>query len=262
MKKIYLAAAGILAMTAAASAADFPMKAAMAPAPVYSWTGFYIGGNVGGGSSTVAFGDPCFYCSSGNVTKGFVTGGAQIGYNYQFGNGLVGLEADVNGNNINNKFFMGGDDTNALNAGLKSDLSGTIRARGGLVLNNALIYVTGGAAWADVQQSGVEVCNSLTGFCRGGVATFGAPTGITANGNSTTVWGAVIGAGVEYALGPNWTVGGEFLHTMYQHTSANIVNASGGNSCAGNNNVSATNCVITSQLTTDVARIRFNYKFN
>ena len=177
----------------------------------------------------------------------------------QFGNGLVGLEADVNGNNINNKFLMGGDDSRAMDVGLKADLSGTIRARGGLVLNNALLYVTGGAAWANVQQSGVEVCNSnLTFGCPTGVS-LGAPTGITANGSSTTIWGAVIGAGVEFALSPQWTVGGEFLHTMYQHTSANIVNANGTNAC---NNEPASGCVITSQLTTDVARIRFNYKFN
>ena len=80
MNKIYLAASVLLTMTAAASAADLPMKAVTAPAPVYSWSGFYIGGNIGGGSATVAFGDPCFFCSSGNVTKGFITGGAQIGY--------------------------------------------------------------------------------------------------------------------------------------------------------------------------------------
>jgi outer membrane immunogenic protein len=253
MKKIYLAAAGLLAMTAAASAADFPIKAAMAPAPVYSWTGFYIGGNVGGGSSSVAFGDPCFYCSSGTVTKGFITGGAQAGYNYQFGNGLVGVEFDVNGNNINNKFVMGPGFDPAINVALKADLSGTIRARGGLVLNNALLYVTGGAAWADVTQSGVEFHN------RTNLANFGTPTGTTANGSSTTVWGAVIGAGVEYALSSNWTVGGEYLHTMYQHTSANIVKADGTNACVNN---PPSTCVITSQLTTDVARIRFNYKFN
>ena len=259
MKKIHLAASALLMMTAAASAADLPMKAPIMPATVYSWTGWYIGGNIGGGGATTAFGDPCFYCSSANITDGFFTGGIQTGYNYQFGNGLVGVEADVNWNSINNKFLMGGDDSEAMHVGLKADWSGTLRARGGLVMNNALVYVTGGAAWANVKQSGTEVCNRNNG-CEGnfaGVIPVGAPTGITAN-SSHTEWGAVIGAGVEYAVSPNWTVGGEFLHTMYQHSTANILNPNGSDDC-GNNFQS--NCTITAQLTTDVVRLRFNYKF-
>jgi opacity protein-like surface antigen len=257
MKKIFLATSALLVMTAAASAADLPMKGPMmAPAAVYSWTGWYVGGNIGGGGATTAFGDPCFYCSAGNTTNGFFTGGVQAGYNYQFGNGLVGIEADVNGNSLNNKFLMGGDDGSALRAGLKVDLSGTIRARGGLVMNNTLLYVTGGAAWANVRQTGTEVCNSIFSCSEG--AGIGSPTGITAN-SSHTLWGAVVGAGVEYAVSPNWTVGGEFLHTMYQHSTANILNANGTNACSSE---PAAGCVVSGQLTTDVARLRFNYKFN
>jgi outer membrane immunogenic protein len=252
MKKIFLATSALLVMTAAASAADLPMKAPMmAPAAVWSWTGWYVGGNIGGGAASTAFGDPCFYCSAGNPTNGFFTGGLQAGYNYQFGNGLLGIEADVNGNTINNKFIMGGDDSNAMRTGLKVDWSGTIRARGGIVMNNTLLYVTGGAAWANVRQTGTEVCNT---FCEG--VGIGSPTGITAN-SSHTLWGAVVGAGVEYAVSPNWTVGGEFLHTMYQHSTANILNPDGTSACGV-----SLNCTISGQLTTDVARLRFNYKFN
>jgi outer membrane immunogenic protein len=256
MKKMFLATSALLLVTAAASAADLPMKAPMlAPAAVYSWTGFYVGGNVGGGGATVAYGDPCFYCSAGNVTNGFFTGGVQAGYNYQFGNGLVGIEADVNWNNINNSFQMGADDSNFMNVRLKADWSGTIRARGGLVMNNTLLYVTGGAAWANVRQNGTEFCNASFN-CEG--APLGTvATGITAN-SSHTLWGAVIGAGVEYAVSPNWTVGGEFLHTMYQHSTANILNPDGTDAC-GNN--FRTNCTISAQLTTDVVRLRLNYKF-
>jgi outer membrane immunogenic protein len=258
MKKIFLATSALLVVTAAASAADLPMKAPMlAPAAVYSWTGWYVGGNVGGGAATTAFGDPCFYCSAGNVTNGFFTGGVQAGYNYQFGNGLVGVEADVNWNNINSKFVMGGNDSNAMNVGLKADWTGTIRARGGLVMNNALVYVTGGAAWANVKQTGTEFCNMnfFSTNCEG--APFGKLTGVTAN-SSSTLWGAVIGAGVEYMVSPNWTVGGEFLHTVYQHSTANILNANGTDACGNNFN---SICTISAQLTTDVVRLRLNYKF-
>jgi opacity protein-like surface antigen len=244
-------------VTGAASAADLPMKAPIMPAPVYNWTGWYIGGNIGGGSSTTAFGDPCFYCSAGNVTNGFFTGGIQTGYNYQFGNGLVGFEADVNWNSINQKFILGGDDGDALDTGLKADVSGTIRGRGGLVINNALVYVTAGGAWANVKQTGTEFCQETFG-CGRGIA-FGSATGITAN-NSHTLWGAVVGAGIEYALGPNWTVGAEFLHTMYEHSTAEILNPGGSIACNSRFFTSA-NCTISAQLTTDVARVRFNYRF-
>ena len=77
MKKIFLATSALLVMTAAASAADLPMKAPMtAPAAVYNWTGFYIGGNIGGGVASTHFDDPCVFCSSATPTRGFFTGGA------------------------------------------------------------------------------------------------------------------------------------------------------------------------------------------
>lgn len=262
MKITFAAAtAFLLAGTIASSAADMaPSYVKAAPmASVYNWTGFYIGGNVGGGAASSHFDDPCFYCSSATPTRGFFTGGGQVGYNYQFGHGLVGIEADVNGNSNFKGSVIGGDDGNAMTVNTKADLSGTIRARGGLVLDNALIYVTGGAAWADVKQTGTEFCNRNAGCVVGGITIpVGTPTGITAN-RSGVVWGGVIGAGVEFALSRNWIIGGEFLHTMYADKDANIVLASGASACAFN---PAANCVVRSQLTTDVARIRFNYKFD
>src|SRR5215813_15519015 len=98
MNKSALVAALLAAsVVTPAAAADLPVKA-VAPATVWSWTGFYIGGNVGGGMASSGFTDPCFYCSSAQPTQGFFTGGVQAGYNYQFAKGLVGIEADVNGN--------------------------------------------------------------------------------------------------------------------------------------------------------------------
>jgi len=257
MKKIVLATA-VLALSAfSASAADLAVKARpmAAPAVVYDWTGFYIGGNVGGGMASSHFDDPCFYCSSATPTKGFFTGGAQIGYNWQFGNGLFGFEADVNGNSDFKESVIGGDDSNAMRVRAKADISGTIRARAGLVMNNALVYVTGGAAWADIKQTGVEFDNNTFS------STFLQPTGIIAN-RSGTVWGGVIGAGVEYMWTPNWTVGFEFLHTMYADKDAFIIDTLSTNPNACGSSTPATNCVVRHQLTTDVARFRLNYKFN
>ncbi|MDN5000998.1 outer membrane protein [Bradyrhizobium sp. GCM10027634] len=247
------AVALLLAATAASSAADIgAMRFKATPAAtVYSWTGFYVGGNVGGGMASSHFDDPCFFCSSATPTRGFVTGGAQIGYNYQFGHGLVGVEADINGNSGFKESLIGGDDFRALQVGLKAETSGTIRARAGLVIDNVLAYATAGAAWADLRQTGTEINNVLSS------PTFGQPTGTTANA-SGVVWGGVIGIGVEYALDSNWIVGGEFLHTMYGDRDAPLRLANGSAACTDR---PASGCVIRSQLTTDVARVRFSYKF-
>ena len=254
MRNTFAAAAALLlAATAASSAADIGavrFKAAPA-ATVYSWTGFYIGGNVGGGMASSRFDDPCFYCSSASSAGGFFTGGAQLGYNYQFGHGLVGIEADVNGNSGFRGALLGGDGNRAMNAGLKVDTSGTIRARAGLVVDNVLAYATAGAAWANVRQTGVEF-NNVTAS-----PDFGTSTGIAANG-SGVLWGGVVGVGIEYALDQNWVVGGEFLHTVYQDRFATIRNAAGRVACTGRSEEA---CSIRGQLSTDIARVRFSYKF-
>jgi len=256
---ILVAAAFVMATTVASSAADLPMKAPAAPVSAWSWTGFYIGGNIGGGVAASHFDDPCFTCSSATPTAGFFTGGGQIGYNYQFGSGLIGVEADVNGNSNFKSSVIGGDDEFAIRVRSNIDVSGTIRARAGLVVNNALVYATGGAAWADVKQNGTEFCNfTTTCFALGTTFPSGAPTGRTAD-FSGTKWGGVVGAGVEYALSPNWTVGAEFLHTIYADTAAPILDPNGSVSCKG---LIAANCVIRNNLTTDVARLRFNFKLN
>jgi opacity protein-like surface antigen len=244
-------AAAFFATTVASSAADLAPVYTKAPAAVYSWTGFYIGGNVGGGMASSHFDDPNFYGSSATPTRGFFTGGAQIGYNYQFGSGLVGIEADVNGNSGLKGTAIGGDDSRDMVITTKADVSGTIRARAGVVVNNALVYVTGGAAWANVGQTGVELNNFP------GIPNFGTPTGTTAS-RSGILWGGVIGAGAEFALGPHWILGAEFLRMMYGDRGANIITANGASVCGS---WSAANCVVRDQVTTDIARVRLSYKF-
>ena len=70
----------------------------------------------------------------------------------------------------------------------------------------------------------------------------------------------MVGVGVEYALSPNWTVGAEFLHTMYADSGAPVLNANGSSNCSGSANTA--NCVIRNNITTDVARLRVNFKLN
>src|SRR5918994_2064988 len=155
----------------AASAADLPVRAAP-PAPVFSavpvftWTGFYVGVNAGygwqdnndgsvfvpggtipgvAGGGTIVYGD--------DNGDGFV-GGGQIGYNYQIGSFVLGLEADLQwadlgGNNGTALVPAAYTAAGFLPAGPARgiDWFGTVRARAGVAFGQALIHATGGFAY-------------------------------------------------------------------------------------------------------------------
>ncbi|MDB5551830.1 MAG: outer membrane protein Omp31 precursor [Rhizobium sp.] len=190
MRKVTLALAALLGTTALAAAADLPSRG-YAPAPVYAapiftWTGFYIGVNAGYG------GDKNSYSINGlgniaSITSGGFIGGGQIGYNYQFlGTAFVlGLEADLQATNIEGKVTILG-----LGIGSKLDYLGTVRARLGYAFTDrALIYATGGLAYGRVKTN---IAN------------------IISFGGTNTGWTA--GAGIEYALTQNWSLKTEYLY--------------------------------------------------
>ena len=184
MKKVLLAAL-MAGVASSAMAADLPThKAPPAPAPYYappifSWTGFYVGvnGGWGGGSSGGDFGSP-----SGGLV------GGTVGYNYQIGQFVAGLEGDWDWADLNK------NGANVLGPyGNKIDDMVTARARAGVALGRALLYVTGGYA-------GVDVKTSLPYYSY-----------------SSTDWrsGAAIGAGLEYAFTNNISVKAEYLYTPF-----------------------------------------------
>ena len=158
MKKLVIAAAALVVGTVSASAADLAArpytKAPVAVAAVYNWTGFYIGGQVGyawGDNHTTEFvtatGLPSGFNQNYN-TNG-VVGGVHAGYNWQFGQFVFGLEGDVEGADIKGGYRL--VNTNGTDYRLRDQAS--IRGRAGVAFNNSLLYVTGGAAFADIEHT-------------------------------------------------------------------------------------------------------------
>jgi outer membrane immunogenic protein len=192
------------------------LKAPALPmAPYYSWTGFYIGGNigysVGSDRASGVLSVPNFKETSGPDTAivpfGAI-GGGQLGYNWQGGsNWLVGFEADFQGSGQKGTSCVVGC-INAPSAALLQtftarhtlDYFGTVRGRFGFVNNDALFYVTGGGVYGRVNQT-LEARQSLAG-----VGTFSAGSTIE------NKFGFVVGAGLEASLGGNWTGKIEYLY--------------------------------------------------
>src|ERR1700681_4637599 len=158
MKKFLLVTLALVALgaTAPALAADLAARPyAKAPAyvaqPIYNWTGFYIGGHLGGAFA----GNNNFNgLVTGNNNNGRFLGGVQVGADYQFApNWVVGIEGQYSwlGNNNNGVAFTGAGAGFVYNHNLRS--LGSVTRRGGYTWGPALLYVKGGYAYADYSQS-------------------------------------------------------------------------------------------------------------
>jgi outer membrane immunogenic protein len=239
MKKICSAVSALLMATATSYAADLPMKAALAPAPVDNWTGLYIGANGGWRGNmdpTVAFsavGPLANFVGPGSPiglsTSGGAIGGFQVGYNYRVNRTWVaGIETDFDfahmGSNGSSLNFAAADGTSQFmsDASEKLEWFGTVRARlGYLWSNNFLVFASGGVAYGDVAQSanynnlsvGAFGVGGDPGLCLGHGATCFAGT------SSHVAVGWTAGAGLEYALSSQWTVKAEYLYVDLGGTS-------------------------------------------
>jgi outer membrane immunogenic protein len=241
MKKMLLGAVALIAIGAApALAADLPAapvytKApAVAPVPVYNWTGFYVGGNVGGawgdrsndgfaGNAATAplFAEAIFPTSLGVQPSG-VIGGAQIGYNWQVSPMSVwGIEADIQGSGYNGSAVLTSTPPIAaqFNTAIEqhSNWFGTVRGRAGfLATPNLLLYGTGGLAYGQTEVSSTTVGTGFT------LAT--CPLNFTcATGASTsTRAGWTVGAGAEWIFAPGWSAKAEYLYIDLGTQSTNL----------------------------------------
>lgn len=203
-----------LAQSASAADRGVPYRAAPPPppAPVFSWTGFYVGGHGGCAHDRKNYtpgpfrnadpaGPSAFTIDTAN--GGGCYGGAQVGYNYQVASWVFGIEADGSWGSIKSKTNLletepGAIETLAL-YDQKLTSFGTVRGRLGYTWNwgttPTLWYVTGGWAWAR---------NELTTTALDGVVN------TLTDSQSHTGW--TIGTGLEVALGWNWSLKGEYLY--------------------------------------------------
>ena len=122
MKNTLLVAAALTALSFSAFAADLPARtfAPVASAPIFSWTGFYVGGSVGSLTASfkqdnsltdTSFAPTYLYAISNKSSVASTTVGAAVGYNHQFGNIVAGLEADYNFANAQNYTMWDGGTT-------------------------------------------------------------------------------------------------------------------------------------------------------
>jgi len=183
MKRVGFACLAMLGLMATANAADLPRRYNPAPvpvyAPIYNWTGFYIGINGGG-----AWGDSKWDSAGKFDVSGGMVGGT-IGYNWQVSQWVFGLEGDIDWTNIS------GSTSAACAFGCKTQNNwlATVRGRVGYAYDRFLPYITGGLALGNIKAS-------QPGFA----------------GSDDTNAGWTVGGGLEFVIAGNWTAKAEYLY--------------------------------------------------
>ncbi len=203
MKKFLLGTVALLAMGASASAADLAARPytkapAYVAAPIYNWTGFYIGGHVGG-----AFNGNSGFGGTSDNSDGRFLGGVQAGADYQFApNWVIGVEGQYS--------WVGSNNTTVLlpvapfgNYGYNLNQKGlaSVTGRLGYTWGPALLYVKGGWAYQDATE------------------TLFVPAGAPAAFATTTKDnGYTVGAGLEYLFTQNWSGKIEYQYYDFGNT--------------------------------------------
>ena len=230
LRTALLALAGVAASTAA-FAADLPTrKEPPAPMPVvapWSWTGFYVGGYLGGTFGSANWNDGGYNYGSNNYyyfgnggnsnTQSGFTGGGYVGANYQFSQFVIGLEGEFgySGINANGTNFAGTLPDSGPLGGYSYNLTskfsdtgvGRLRGRLGYAIEpQMLLYVAGGWTWANTNTS-------LSGSLNDNYPTPALGTINYFNvGQNKSLDGWNIGVGGEYAFTPNWIARIEYIY--------------------------------------------------
>jgi outer membrane immunogenic protein len=215
MRKVFVACVALSALAAPAFAADLATKAPPAPPPYTPppppmWTGWYIGGNIGGSFGTAS--DSATFAGVpvgvGSPRLDGVVGGGQIGYNWQANAWVFGLEADIQGTSEDGSnsasetvtpigILALAPVTGTLGYSEKLPWFGTVRGRVGVLANpNWLLYATGGLAYGEVDTNTTLTAGALA----------------VSNNFDTTRVGWTAGGGVEAFLTRNWSAKIEYLY--------------------------------------------------
>ena len=254
MKRTLVGAVAVLALagTSTAMAADMPLKAPAAPViEAFSWTGFYVGLNAGGfwgtghegfviddslgryytfGAGQAANIAQVMFIGNQGVRNSGFTGGGQIGYNYQVGPWVLGVEADLNwfdpsATVTRNSFlpvpafalpgpvpvpFTITDSTSG-------DWLATARIRAGIrPFNNLLIFGTAGGAWANVTLT--------SSYADGTTCPPQISCALRANMSTTqNAWGFAGGAGFEWMFAPRWSFKAEWLFVSVKGSDVSVI---------------------------------------
>jgi outer membrane immunogenic protein len=183
-------AVGIVAIAALLAtpvfAADMPLKAPPRMAPVASWTGCYIGGNVGGAWQHTDWYDPQVPGAAGSDNGNGFVGGGQVGCDYQFANSwVIGIQDMFDATDVNSNHTYPGTPTETLST--TTHWIDTLTARLGYTITpQTLLYAKGGGAWARSDYTDVQPGTAIGGL-------------------NVTRDGWTVGGGLEYAFTPNWS---------------------------------------------------------
>jgi outer membrane immunogenic protein len=234
---------GAVALAGQAIAADLPARVykapAVAPALAYNWTGCYVGIEGGG-----AWGRSSHTAASGAGTGLPITGdydlsgglvGGTVGCNYQFSNIVIGIEDDLSWTNKKGSAFELAPFAAGATSQTREKWLDTLRGRVGVAFDRALLYGTGGVAFAGTD---ITACSPI-GFC-------------VSDSQNRTGW--VAGAGIEYAIWNNLSVKVEYLHADFgtaRYINTPIVGPNGG-----------TFVTRDVKLTDDIVRAGLNWKFD
>ena len=207
-KRTAIVASFSMLLSSSAFAADI-LSPVPEVTPIFSWTGAYVGLNIGFGGGKAKHPFDVYGYDEGeridvmdgslDLTSSGFLGGVQVGYNYQVDQWVLGVETDFQGANIKGEASASFDTPFGsidASAGTKLDWYGTIRARAGvLATDRFLVYATGGAAYGRtksfIRADELDIDESV----------------------SRTKWGWTVGAGAEYAITNNVTFKTEYLYT-------------------------------------------------
>ena len=196
--------------------------------PSKYWTGFYAGVNVGGafgvtndslsvpaGSNVNSTAAANFVqAGTGSYSPSAFTGGLTLGYNYQFGKIVAGLEGDLNYLGLNESRIVGGGPPFGIRVddNVSGNWMATARARLGYAVDRTLFFATAGASFSNINfrrfnDDNVDGCLPAVGGgfgrCHSGSAKFSP--------------GLALGGGVEHAINKDWTAKLEYIHTDFGH---------------------------------------------